>query len=541
MPLSDSDVVDRIVENIYQAYPQEYLQQWQWSNRFIKYQNDPVRFGREVLEEHYYPQIEELMNSVRDHSITIAISSNGTGKSFSASSLALWIYFCFPNAKVITIAAPPEKNLKEILWGEINKKKIAHDHLFKGHICNVMDFNGANGSSIRGVTIPQSGSPEEREAKVSGKHAPYMFFVCDESDAIPDEIFKGIESCMSGGWCRMLCMFNPRRMSGAVYNMIRNDSANVVHLSAFDHPNVITGQDVIPGAVSREITVRRINEYSISIPDGEADPNDADHFEVPDFLVGYVACNHKNAPYLPLAKGWRKITNRILAYQTLGRYPKAGSDQLVQKSWYDAARTRWDLWALQYGEKPPEGVRPVAGLDVSDMGEDSNAICLRYGGWVERIKTWAGISPNETADIAADIARDKSVSDVKVDSIGVGADVAPLIKKRGVKATRVIVSEKPTKTHKKDQDKILKFAKLRDQIYWEMREWFESDIAMIPPDSRLMDQVLAVTYNDSLGPLRVDSKDTLRGVLGYSPDEMESLVLTFSPKSRVPHVRSLNS
>ena len=38
-----------------------------------------------------------------------------------------------------------------------------------------------------------------REAKFSGKHAPYLLFILDEGDAIGDEVYRGIESCMSGG------------------------------------------------------------------------------------------------------------------------------------------------------------------------------------------------------------------------------------------------------------------------------------------------------------------------------------------------------
>ena len=54
-------------------------------------------------------------------------------------------------------------------------------------------------SFIQGVAIPMSGSPEEREAKFSGKHSPVLIFIVDEGDAVPEEVYKGIEGCMSGG------------------------------------------------------------------------------------------------------------------------------------------------------------------------------------------------------------------------------------------------------------------------------------------------------------------------------------------------------
>ena len=88
---------------------------------------------------------------------------------------------------------------------------------------NAMEF-------IAGVSIPTSGSEQQREAKFSGKHAPHLMFLMDEADAVPDEVYRGIESCMSGGNTRLLCMFNPRTPSGAVYRMIRDGKAHVVKL-----------------------------------------------------------------------------------------------------------------------------------------------------------------------------------------------------------------------------------------------------------------------------------------------------------------------
>jgi hypothetical protein len=65
---------------------------------------------------------------------------------------------------------------------------------------------------------------------------------------------------MSGGDARLLVMFNPRAELGEAYRMARDGRANVVRLSAMNHPNVLAGEDIIKGAVTRETTVRRINE-----------------------------------------------------------------------------------------------------------------------------------------------------------------------------------------------------------------------------------------------------------------------------------------
>ncbi len=172
---------------------------------------------------------------------------------------------------------------------------------------------------IAGVSIPTSGSEQQREAKFSGKHAPHLMFLLDEADAIPDEVFRGIESCMSGGNTRLLCMFNPRTPSGAVYRMIRDGKAHVVKLTAFDHPNVATGEDVIPGAVDRPTTIRRINEWARPLAANEK-PG-ADTFELPGFLEGAVVQSRAGLEFAPLKAGHYKIMDPAFSYMVLGEYP----------------------------------------------------------------------------------------------------------------------------------------------------------------------------------------------------------------------------
>jgi hypothetical protein len=537
--------VDVIVQSILRNYPQDHLQSWAEKNKYIRYQRDPIGFGESILKENYTEDIKIMMESVRDNVTTVSISCNSSGKSYTAASLALWHCMCFPNSLTVTLAAPPERNLKAILWGEIAKKFYRHkDTLFQGYVYNIMDLSSPHGSNITGVTIPQSGPPEEREARVSGRHAPYLMFICDEADGIPEPVFKGIEACMSGGEIRLLCMFNPRRSAGSVYRMIRDGRANVVHLTAFNHPNVKTGQNLIPGAVTRDITVKRINECTVPLPSHQ-EP-DGFCFEVPEFLAGSIAVDNNNREFPPLPAGWRKVKDQEpqFFYQVLGQYPPTGEHQLIQKDWVDAARNRWDLYTAKFGDEPPLGIRPLLGLDVADMGEDSSCLCMRYGNWVAPLIKWKGLDPSDSADRTAEIAKVRKSANVFVDSIGVGASVAPLLRKKGIKATRIMVSERPISNPREerrtDKEQLKhKFNKLRDELWWKTREWFESGEAMIPPDEQLMEELLIMTYSEHpvTGRLVVLPKDKIREALNRSSDAADSLVLTMATKPPPPRVR----
>src|SRR5574343_1408211 len=524
---------DKLVRALLGSIPDVAKKQFAEEHKYLKYQENPVLFGEDILKETYTEDIKKMMYSVRDYPVTVAMSSTAPGKTHGAAAISIWFYKCFPNSQVYTAAAPPEDNLKRLLWGEIAKKAHRNPDIFKDDNINVMNIARNEWSFLTGVTIPSTGTEEERISKFSGKHAPYLLFVLDEGDAIPDEVYHGIDGCMSGGFARLLIMFNPKREAGEAYRMTRDKTANVVHLTAFNHPNVITGRNIIPGAVSQEITLRRINEQTMALPSNQEPDNEC--FEVPDFLVGKVGFNNQNKPYPPLSAGWRRILENSFYYTVLGEYPSKGSDQLISKEWVNRARSNWDLYDAKDGGKPPKDTSPIVGLDVADLGDDWNAFCPRYGNWVAQITKWRGVDPTETSERSAQEAREIGAFVVNVDSIGVGASVPHAIRKLGLRTARIMASESPTE---KPRDRKAEFNKLRDQMWWEVREWLRTnESAMLPPDEALIEELLAATYEEKNGKIRVMSKDQMKKVLRRSPDTAESLVLTFAPKQPPPRFR----
>lgn len=501
-----------------------------------RYRDDPVGFCEQILGAYLAEPIKELMMSVRWNRKTVAKSANATGKTHGAAHLAVWFFLMWDDAQVYTAAAPPERNLRQLLWGEIDAIIAAHPWLFvdcKVGVMNIARRDKEKKSWLTGLTIPMSGGDAKREASFSGKHAPHMLFILDEADAIPEPCYKGMESCMSGGkWERQLMLFNPRSEQGTPYRLERDRKAKIIPIPAFSHPNVIEGREIIPGAVSREGTVRRINEWTRPLGEGEeADPNET--FEVPDFLVGETAENPEGGYYAPLEPGKRKVINPQFDYMVLARYSAQAEFQLISRAWVDAARSRWDAYVAVHGETPPAEVRPTCGLDVAEYGKDPNVFLERYGGWVARVTTWRGVDVVKTAERAANIAKSISALRINVDSIGVGSGVGPTIRKIGVRATDVKVSASPTKLVKDFDpgDPKTQFRDLRDQLWWEVREWLRKDKgSMLPPDEMLIEELLAPAYQNLKWGLQVTQKKVLRDMLKRSPDRAEALILTFAPE-----------
>jgi hypothetical protein len=514
--------------------------------RFVKYQTDPVGFCREVLSVEPTEDCQKIMYSVRDNPVTVVKSSNAVGKTHTGACVSLWWLNAFPFSKTYLAAAPPIENLDQLLLGEIHNFVGKKKNLFSNWTVK-RRFIGQKEKKwwIWGLAIPTQGTLEQREAKFSGKHAPHLLFIFDEGDAIPDEVYTGADSCMSSDHARMLIMFNPRAQVGSVYRKIRDHQARVITLSALSHPNVVTGENRIPGAVSREITVQRINTWTRPLMEGEA-YHENDTFDVPNFLIGALAHAPDGTPYSPLPAGKRKIIDPAFCYKVMGEYPYEGETQLIQETWISAARARWDLYVAKYGEVPPSGVRPRMGQDIAEFGTDANVCCLRYGGWVAPFKYWTGVDVDVTSSRAVEIYQQYGPELAIIDATAIGASVAPSMVRKGralqlsIRAVGVKASESPTPGTKTEYGD---FQYVRDQLWWAVREWLKNDPgAMLPPDNLLVEELKAPTYHikPTNSKLIVTDKDTLRKRLLRSPDRADALCLTFMPVARVKVVRAVD-
>lgn len=474
-----------------------------------------------------------MMESVRDNPVTIAKSANATGKSHGAARIAAWFYKAYPESQVYT-TAPTESHLQKILWGEIGSLIEKHPGVFSDdRITRDLNIKRSSLEFLTGVTIPTTGTPEHRQAKFAGKHAPNLLFIVDEGDAVPAEVYKGIESCMSGGNARLLVMFNPRGEYGPVAQMEKKKLGNVITLSALSHPNVVTGEEKFPGAVDRETTVRRINEWTRPLAPDEK--TDQECFELPSFLEGATAKSHAGTAYSPLPPGWRKVLNPAFFYMVLGVYPPQAETQLISRAWVDAAVSRWLTYVAMHGEKPPTDYA-LSGLDVAEYGKDWNVLCHRFAGYVPRLERWQGLDPDTTAIKAYDnINRTGWTVSLRVDATGIGSGVAPRISRlaasrsdRTTMAESVKVAASPTY-----ETEIGQFAQLRDELWWSCREWLRDEpnhpsYAMLPPDEELIEELTAPLYTVRGGKIKVTDKQTMREMLSRSPDKADSLCLTFA-------------
>ncbi len=217
--------------------------------------------------------------------------------------------------------------------------------------------------------------------------------------------------------------------------------------------------------------------------------------------------------------------SNVYRVRVLGEFPYASEDILIPLPWVEAAVGR-DI------EFPAS--KRIAGLDVARFGDDANALTVRQGGNLYFLDEWRNADLMETVGKIANYYRQEDLFDVvHVDAIGLGAGVADRLVEMGIPAISVNVSEVSALGER--------FNRLRDQLWWNVREFFESQQSRIDPDTNSMlqedlkGQLTGIRYNfTSNGKIKVEGKDEMKKRGLESPNLADSFCLTFAEGLKNP-------
>ncbi len=71
-----------------------------------------------------------------------------------------------------------------------------------------------------------------------------------------------------------------------------------------------------------------------------------------------------------------------------------------------------------------------------------------------------------------------------------------------------------------------RYLNARAEAYWRLREKLEAGEIALPPDEKLMDELLATRWRPTPeGKVRIEAKDDLKARLGRSPDKADAVVM----------------
>lgn len=452
---------------------------------------DPILYVKTILGGSPTHQQEGVLSDIRAWAISnqgkpfheqvpkrIAIrSGHGTGK----TCLLAWVLHWWQTTRhdALTVAtAPKAAQLEDILWREFTKINEKALPPFNDQFEILKDEIRHKSAAKTQKALARTARKENPEA-LQGFHDPNLMIIADEASGIPEEIFEVGEGALSTPGCLVILTGNPTRVEGTFYNAFGKD---------------------------RDIWDRY-------------------HFDREDLdptLYPFIDPQYPER----MAKKYGRDSN-VYRVRVKGDFPTADPDTLIPL---------WQVEAAVGRDIQPMADDPlVLGVDVARFGDDESVLTVRHGWNVLAQKAWRQKDTMqvayETNMVAKECGRviNKQVARIFVDTIGVGGGVADRLRDLGQDTMDVNVSESAACKEE--------FSRLRDEMYWEMRDAFDSgrisisEEAAYPDgshDSELVNQLASIKYKYLNGKLKVESKDERKRRGLDSPDRAESLLMTFA-------------
>lgn len=449
-----------------------------------QWKNDPDLFCQQILGMTLWSKQREILQSVIENSETFVPSCNGAGKTEIAAATVLW-WLLTRKSKVVT-TAPTWRQVKNVLWGRIHAHIQDRRELFGGEQLATALKIAPDWEAI-GVATSEPG-------KFQGFHSPGgVLIVVDEAGGVANpELWGAIDGCLVDSKSRLLAIGNPTSTTGEFYARCSKPIVgrrNVIKISAFDVPNVRLGKPVIDGLVERQWVDAKLVDW------GEDSP--------------------------------------LYQSRILGEFPKTGSDALYPLAWLEAA---FD------GRNSPDSItgERVVAMDVARKGADSNAICAREGMSLTDIEAFVNPDTMSSANRLMNWLRRVHPHTVRVDTIGVGGPVLDRIRQliHGEKSLgRAKLEEFVANAEPYDSER---FRNLKAEAYWIFRDLLREgrvDLSRCSSEfrSKIERQAMAIRYEyDSRGRLKIEDKQLMRNRVGYSPDELEAVIMCFYQPPGLP-------
>lgn len=447
---------------------------------------------RHVLGDDPWSMQIDIANSVRDNRITTVRACNGPGKSWLAGRIALWYLMAHPGSTVIT-TAPTWAQVEGVIWQEI-RAAYSGSKIPLGGQCNQTSLE----LGPKWFAIGRSTSEAD---KFKGYHSEHLLAIVDEAAGVDEPIHQAVRDITTSANNRVFYIGNPTSLSGTFHGSFRSPIAKKFKISAFDTPNFTANG------------IRNVEELIEFIESGEelkiANPS----------LVSPVSVYEK---VIELG-----TTHPHFQASVLGEFPEQGDTTLIPLAWIErAVDNKYGRdWRAEHKVEVKSG--PVRyGVDPARFGADSTAIYKRAGGVGEWIKTFSKEDTMQTVGRVRQFLIDDPEIQVYVDSIGIGAGVIDRlneIRDERREWTRVFGINVAMKADNEE-----KFKNKRAELYWNLRELFETGQIIIPDDDKLIAELSSIEYKFQTGKIYIEEKAEHKKRIGRSPDRADALMLSYA-------------
>jgi hypothetical protein len=253
--------------------------------------------------------------------------------------------------------------------------------------------------------------------------------------------------------------------------------------------------------------------------------------EVPPQSRTYISSSFKDNPYYDheqYARSLAGLPDEVRDRLVTGNFLLSRGDdvwQTIPTAWIRAAQERWT-------QHPPAGVPMCAiGVDIAQGGADNTVLAIRHDGWFAPMITEPG-SKTPDGKTAAGVVMSKRRDGAKVVvdiGGGWGGDCYAHLRENGIDSVSYM-GVKPSGSRTADRQ--LKFFNTRSAAYWRFREALDpsqpgGSPIMLPPDSVLVADLCAPTYEITPNGIKVESKEKVVDKLKRSPDRGDAVIMAW--------------
>lgn len=413
-------------------------------------------------------------------------SATGTGKSFLAGCLVLWFLACFEDSRVYTYA-PYEKQLRLYMWSEIGKLWPRFQRHFPSAVLTDLRIrmNGTGDRwSAHGYAVKLRAG-EESATGVQGAHAEHMLLITEETPGIDPSVMVAIQNTKSADHNIQLSLGNPDSQHDPLHTFCNAKGTTSVRISALDHPNVVCGRTIVPGATGAKSVAERLAAYG---EDG-----------------------------------------RLYRSRVRGISPAEAADSIIKHAWLVSAAGRFALPDFRDGPR-------ALGVDVAASEDGDKAAIARWvGACLMQVQSFQCPDPTELGlNVGAEMKADGvDPRRVGVDSVAVGAATVGRLKEMGYMVRALNAGSKPwgqedlewrAKTGESVYD-VEEFGNLRSQMWWTLRLDLQDGKVAVCDDPELFEDLTTPTWFTRGGKIFVEPKEEIVKRLGRSPDKGDAAVL----------------
>lgn len=432
------------------------------------WRDHPDRFVEDVFKVTPDPWQRETLQAFPHKQRIAMCASKGPGKSACEAWIA-WNYLLTRPHPKIAATSITGANLADGLWVEMSKwaqKSPMLKEMFTITKTRIFCNEYPETWFMSARPWPKAANAEEIGNTLAGLHADYILFLIDESGSIPEAIGVAAEAALSS------CV------EGHIIQAGNTTSRN--------------------GMLYRAVVKQRHLWHVVEINGDPDNPNRSSRVDI-EWAREQIAAYGRDNPYVKI--------------NVLGQFPDAGLNSLIGADEVEAAMKR------SYRESEYSAHARILGADVARGGLDKSVVYPRQGLQAFTPQIYRNIDGTQGANQVSRKWQEWDADACFIDDTGgFGSSWIDNLVRLGFSPIGVHFSEKSGDP---------RFYNKRTEIIFSLVEWIRRGGAL-PYSTDMIASLTETTYTHKGDSLIIEPKDMIKEKLGYSPDEMDALALTFS-------------